>query len=105
MDSKTIGDIIKENPELKKAMEEHKAIPLKKLKSEEDPVNFVKIEIGYKSGTVAHVVNQEEYSIDAIHYILDKKTQKVKGEEGEFLGFEPTGEYVLTIKVKYTRPQ
>lgn len=95
------------DPELINMVNKAMAIEPKKmkLKSEEDPISFVKMEIGYKSGTVVHEVSDEVYSIDALSYTLDKKTQKVKGDAGEFLGFEPTGEYVLTIKVKYTRPQ
>lgn len=76
-----------------------------KFKTEEDPISFVKVEVGYKSGNVAHIISDEDYSIDDFSYQMSRKTQKVKGDEGEFLGFEPTGEYVLTIKVKYTKPQ
>lgn len=75
-------------------------------KLQEEPISFVKIFIGYKGGQlITHDVSDTDYSIDALSYTIDKKTQKVKGDEGEFLGFEPTGEYVLTIKVKYTKPQ
>lgn len=108
MDEKTLGEMISDH---KKTLNESKKAysPIhtkaQKFKTEEDPISFVKVEIGYKSGSVLHEVRDEEYSIDALSYTLDKKTQKVKDEEGAFLGFEPTGEYILTIKVKYTRPQ
>lgn len=49
------------------------------------------------------------YDVDgAKHRILDvqhgvKEKVKAVTEDGQFLGYEPTGEYELTLKVKYLR--
>lgn len=52
---------------------------------------------------VQHVINGREVKIVGYHMTISKKTQKSKNEEGNLIGFEPTGEEELVLKVKYIR--
>ncbi len=83
--------------------------PIKKQeprKSCSNEITDVRIVIGYKApdGTrheAIQMIDPNEYIIDGYTLTIDKKTQKCKDEEGNFLGFEPTGEQLLSFKAKF----
>ena len=51
---------------------------------------------------IIHDINTEERKrIVLCNHNIEEKMQKAKDDEGAFIGYEPTGEYTLTLKVKY----
>lgn len=70
------------------------------------PVDSVGVVIGYSARDgvreVVHQVNGSEVEIISCIHSVEKKMRACK-EDGQLVGFEPTGEEVLTLKVKYIR--
>jgi hypothetical protein len=71
------------------------------------PVSDVRVIIGYTDAAgvrteVVHQVGSTERITSVVHSV-DEKQQKSKDDEGNFIGFEPTGEYVLKLAVKYNK--
>ena len=70
------------------------------------PVNSVGVVIGYntKKGIeeVVHQVDGDDVTITSCIHEVVKKMRTVK-ENGAVVGYEPTGEETLTIRVKYIR--
>lgn len=55
-------------------------------------------------GSLTHgeiVVNPNDNIIDSSTIQQEQKIGKAKDEEGNLIGFEPTGEYTLLLKLKY----
>lgn len=55
-------------------------------------------------GSLTHgeiVVNPNDNIIDSNTITQEQKIAKAKDEEGNLIGFEPTGEYTLLLKLKY----
>lgn len=78
------------------------------MSTDATPVADVAVVLGFrtKSGKreeVVHTIDSDEVSIVSCTYAVERKIRQVKDEAGKSLGFEPTGEYVLTLKVKYTQ--
>jgi hypothetical protein len=70
------------------------------------PVTDVTVIVGYvsKDGSRQEVIHDiHNVRIASCVHQVDEKLQKAKDEEGNFIGFEPTGEYSLTLKVKYLK--
>lgn len=72
------------------------------------PVGDVAVIIGYlnkdgKREEIMHVIDGGEVQIASCSHTVEEKYQKAKDSEGNLLGFEPTGECVLTLKVKFYR--
>lgn len=72
------------------------------------PVKDVTVIIGYvdKDGhrtEVVHDIGPGIHITGVMHSVVEKQ-QKTKDDDGSFLGFEPTGEYELQLKVKYNKP-
>jgi hypothetical protein len=69
-------------------------------------INSVGVVIGYKTKKgieeVVHQIDGEEVTITSCQHEVVKKMRQVK-EEGQVVGYEPTGEETLVIKVKYIR--
>jgi hypothetical protein len=70
------------------------------------PISNVGVVIGYqtKKGIeeVVHQVDGDDVTITSCTHEVVKKMRQVK-EEGQVVGFEPTGEETLILKVKYIR--
>jgi hypothetical protein len=72
------------------------------------PIEYVHVVVGHKDkdGTrheVVHKVDGTDVAISKFNLSHEQKFAKVKNEEGLPLGFEPTGEEVLTVTVKYIK--
>ena len=71
------------------------------------PVNSVSLVIGYetKSGIeeVVHTVDGKKNDIVMVQHHFERKTRAVKDDRGEVIAYEPTGEEILTLKVKYIK--
>lgn len=70
------------------------------------PVSDVTVVIGYtdRDGKRQEVIHDiANVQIIGCHHQVEEKVQKIKDEDGRFAGFEPTGENILTIKVKYLK--
>ncbi len=62
------------------------------------------VEDGVRKEIVHEIgVNDDDVRIVSVQHGILEKMQKAKDEEGNFLGFEPTGEYELTLKVKFIK--
>jgi len=48
-----------------------------------------------------HNIDSRDFRITGFSEVVIEKMQKVKDDTGNLMGFEPTGEYELTIKVRY----
>lgn len=72
-------------------------------------VGYVKVAIGYKTKEgikeVVHEVSSDDYDMTNFTFVQDRKFKPTKDEEGNPLGFEPTGEYSWALKIKYIAPQ
>jgi len=70
------------------------------------PIDSVGVVIGYtaRDGVreVVHQVNGSEVEIISCVHSVEKKMRACK-EDGQLIGYEPTGEETLTLKVKYIR--
>jgi hypothetical protein len=82
------------------------AVPEKPLrKTQSNKITDVKITLGFNSPSGRHeaqyVIPAEDFIIDSYAVADEEKVMKAKGDSGEFIGFEPTGEHVLTLKIKY----
>jgi hypothetical protein len=94
---------------LKKAVELVGKQPkeLKKRKSAV-PVQDVTVILGMQNREgnreeVIHDINTlEDLRIVSCAHTIEEKTRAVK-EDGQLIGYEPTGEYILTLKVKYIK--
>ena len=84
-------------------------VPEKKAKKKPDmPIGSVTVSINYLDGEgkmqeVMHDIGGENVRIVQCIHNINQKVKMAKGDEGELLGFEPTGEYELTLKVKYIK--
>ena len=71
------------------------------------PVDSVTVVLGYqtKKGTeeVVHTIDGQQVQIVSCHHQIEKKVKAMKNEDGTLLGYEPTGEETLTLKVKYIK--
>lgn len=72
------------------------------------PVVDVAVVIGYKTKSgkreeIVHTIDSEEVRIAICNHSVEEKVKQAKDEEGNIIGFEPTGEYILTLKVKYIK--
>lgn len=72
------------------------------------PVSDVTLIIGYRDRQgarqeVIHDIVDSDHRIVMCSHNVIEKVQKVKDDEGNLMGFEPTGEYEVTIKIKYVR--
>lgn len=71
------------------------------------PVRDVTIVIGYTTtdGQRSEVTHEVGPGLRIVGFVqgVVEKMQKTKDDDGRLLGFEPTGEYELTLKVKYTK--
>lgn len=72
------------------------------------PVNSASVVIGYrgkdgKENEVVHTVDGETVEIVSCTHDIKKKMRAAKDDEGNVIGFEPTGEEELVLKVKYIR--
>jgi hypothetical protein len=69
------------------------------------PISDVTIIMGMrtKSGRqeVIHDIGPDHRILKCSHEVVEKV--RAVTEEGQFLGYEPTGEYEMTIKVKYLK--
>ena len=69
-------------------------------------INSVGLVIGYKTKKgveeVVHQVDGEEVTITSCTHEVVKKMRCVK-QDGQVVGYEPTGEEMLVLKVKYIR--
>lgn len=67
------------------------------------PITDVTVIIGYKTRQgrqeVIHDIGPD-FRITTASHSVEEKVRPVT-EQGQFLGMEPTGEYLLTLKVKY----
>lgn len=76
--------------------------------SDKVPVSDVTLIIGYRDRQGARqevihdIVDSDHRIVMCSHNVLEK-VQKVKDDQGNLMGFEPTGEYEVTIKIKYVR--
>jgi len=72
------------------------------------PITDVSVIIGMlnregKREEIIHDINTADATrIVLCHQNIEEKTRAVK-EEGQLVGYEPTGEYILTVKVKYIK--
>lgn len=71
------------------------------------PVSDVAVVIGFKTKNgqreeIVHTIDSDDVSITNCLHSVEQKVKQAKSVTGELLGFEPTGEYILTLKVKYT---
>jgi hypothetical protein len=70
------------------------------------PINSVSVVIGVKTKKsvedVIHFIDGEEVTITDCHHQIVKK-MKPKKVDGDIIGYEPTGEETLILKVKYIR--
>jgi hypothetical protein len=74
----------------------------------EFPVDHVAVAINYRGkkdgNEVVHTVDGEKVQIVSCTHDIKKKMRQNKDKEtGDLLGFEPTGEEELIVKVKYIR--
>ncbi len=72
------------------------------------PVTDVAVVIGYKTKNgkkeeIVHTIDSDDVRIVTCSHTVEEKMKAAKDEEGNSLGFEPTGEYVLTLKVKFIK--
>lgn len=72
------------------------------------PVTSASVVIGYlgkdgKENEVVHTVDGDVVEIISCIHDVKKKMRPSKNEDGSLVGFEPTGEEELTLKVKYIR--
>lgn len=72
------------------------------------PVSDVAVVIGFKTKSgkreeIVHAIDSDDVRIVTCAHTVEEKVKQSKDEEGNLLGFEPTGEYILTLKVKYTK--
>jgi len=71
------------------------------------PITDVTVIIGMRNREgnreeIIHDINTEQKKrIVLCNHNIEEKMQKAKDDEGIFIGYEPTGEYTLTLKVKY----
>ena len=71
------------------------------------PITDVTVIIGMRNREgnreeIIHDINTENKKrIVLCNHNIEEKMQKAKDDEGMFIGYEPTGEYTLTLKVKY----
>lgn len=67
------------------------------------PVERVRVEVFYENDqAVVHDI--KDTRIVSAAYTVVEKQQKMKDPEtGALIGFEPTGEYEMTVKVKYIK--
>lgn len=70
------------------------------------PVNDVAVVIGYmnkngKREEIVHHVDGSAVQIALCEHKVEEKYQKCKAEDGALIGYEPTGEVTLTLRVKY----
>jgi hypothetical protein len=72
------------------------------------PVSSASVVIGYlgkdgKESEVVHTVDGEAVEIVSCTHDIKKKMRASKDDDGNVIGFEPTGEEELVLKVKYIR--
>ena len=104
-------EVVFEPSKIKKAPEAVEAINEKKKPlpiSKDFVVESVSVVVAYrtksgKSEEVVHTIDGTEVQITDFSLKTAQKTQKVKGDDGELIGFEPTGEESLTVSVKFTK--
>lgn len=89
---------------LKDAANEKKPLPI----SKDFVVESVHVVVAYKTKNgkteeVVHTIDGTQVQITDFNLKTSQKTQKVKGDDGELIGFEPTGEESLTVSVKFTK--
>lgn len=90
-------------PELKAAEKKEKV-----LRPSAVPITDVTLIIGMKTKDgkreeVIHDINTDDaLRIVTCSHTIEEKTRACK-EDGQLVGYEPTGEYVLTLKVKYIK--
>lgn len=70
------------------------------------PISDVTIIVGRKNleGQRTEEMNNidgRDFRITGFSEVVVEKMQKVKDDQGNLMGFEPTGEYELTVKVRY----
>lgn len=87
-------------------MSEATVLPLKKV--EEFGISSVTIVVGYKTkdGKIEETVQEIDASTVQISgFKLDhnRKHKSVKNENGDFIGFEPTGEETINLTVKFIK--
>lgn len=70
------------------------------------PISDVSVIVGYvdKEGKRQEVIHDiANVRIIGCQHQVEEKVQKVKDEDGNFAGWEPTGENILTLKVKWLK--
>ena len=79
------------------------AKPFRKVSS--NKITDVKVLLGFNTPNgrqeAVYVIPAEEFIIDSYAVSDEEKVMKAKGSEGEFIGFEPTGEHTFVLKIKY----
>lgn len=69
-------------------------------------INSVGVVVGYKTSKgineVVHQIDGEEVTITSCSHSVVKKMRAVK-EDGQTVGYEPTGEEELVLRVKFIR--
>jgi hypothetical protein len=78
----------------------------KKLGPSAVPISDVTLILGYKTkegrNEVIHDINSDDVRIVKCEHSVEEKMRPCK-EDGQLVGYEPTGEYVLTLKLKYVK--
>jgi hypothetical protein len=68
------------------------------------PYKNISLCIGMEDGKeIVHQISDEDVRIVSVQHSVNEKVKQSKDEEGNLLGFEPTGEYELTLKVKFVK--
>lgn len=70
------------------------------------PISDVTIIVGRRNAVgqrteQMHNIDGRDFRITCFSEVVAEKMQKVKDDNGNLVGFEATGEYELTIKLKY----
>lgn len=75
--------------------------------SDQFQVDSVALVIGYKTKKgieeVVHQIDSKDVTIVSCQHGIVRKVKQNKAEDGSLLGFEPTGEEELTLKIKYIK--
>lgn len=56
-----------------------------------------------KRQEIVHQIDGSDVRIVSVSHSINKKVKPAKDDDGAVIGFEPTGEYELTLKVKYIK--
>lgn len=56
-----------------------------------------------KRQEIVHQIDGQDVRIVSVAHGITEKVKQAKDDDGNTLGFEPTGEYELTLKVKFIK--